>query len=192
VKRECDNLDAYLADELLPEAARQYLQHLDACDECLHAVDQQRWIDGLLQSEVRTSLETAPASLVESLREAAVSPRRRNVQLVAFGFAAIAAAFIIAVGWTVMLKRQAANLAATENAAAIATGATCAVNRWAVATDTVPPKAVFIGNGEAIAVPIENSDENVTVVRLYPTTDTERRLQLELALQTVHMESNGG
>ncbi len=189
---ECENLDAYLADELSPEAASQFVRHLDTCDECRHAMDEQRWIDGMLRSDVGTSIERAPASLVESLREAAIVQRRRNSHLVACGLAAVAAAIVIAVGWTFMFNRQTERSAASVTAVQGA-GQTAETGvRSTAAPDSVRPKAVFVGTGEAIAVPIESSDDNVTVVQLYPTTDTERRLRRELAFQSIQLHSNGG
>jgi hypothetical protein len=192
VNLECENLDAYLADALSPEAASQFVRHLDACDECRHAMDEQRWIDGMLRSEVGTSIERAPVSLVESLREAAVVQRRRNTHFVACGLAAVAAAIVIAVGWTFMFNRQAERIAASVGAAQSA-GQTAETGvRSTAASASVRPKAVFVGTGEAIAVPIESSDDNVTVVQIYPTTDTERRWRRELAFQSFQADANGG
>jgi anti-sigma factor RsiW len=187
VKCECDNLDAYLVEELSPEAASQFLQHLDACDECRHAVDEQNWIDGLLRSDVCRSHETAPVSLIESIRDATMVHRRRSAFLVAGSFAAVAAAILVAAGWTLALSRQATKVAATDPAAATDT-----ITQPAVSPGVVRTKAVFVGTGEAIAVPIESSDDNVTVVQLYPTTDTERRLRRELAFQSFESDANGG
>lgn len=193
VKLECDNLDAFLADALSQEVTSQFALHLDHCEECRNAVDEQRWIDGLLRSNSRVSLEPAPDSLRESFRAAAAPRRHQNTQLIACCFAAVAAAVVVAVGWTLTLSRQADEVAAGgDNGTTNETTISQSDVRPAVAQGTQRPKATFIGTGDAIAVPIESSDDNVTVVQLYPTTDTERRLRRELALQFTHSEPNGG
>jgi anti-sigma factor RsiW len=192
VRRECENLDAYLADELSPEDTSQFVEHLNACDECRHVADEQHWIDGLLRSDLCTSLEAAPTSLAESLRDAAVVRHRRRVYLVAGSFATVAAMVVIAIGWTVLFNRQTERIAPNVNAAHDANLTAETGIMPAIAQDSVRPKAVFVGTGEAIAVPLESSDENVTVVQLYPTTDTERRLRRELAFQSFESDANGG
>jgi anti-sigma factor RsiW len=192
VKAECENLDAYLADELSFEAASQFVQHLGTCEECRYVADEQRWIDGLLRSDVSATLESAPAALVESLRDAAVVHRRRRAYRIVGSLAAVAAVIVVAVGSTILFNSQTERIAASVGASQDATLTPETEVVPAVAPDSVLPKAVFVGTDEAIAVPFESSDDNVTVVQLYPTTDTERRLQRELAFQSFESDANGG
>ena len=47
----CNNLDAYLADDLSVDDAAAICRASAVCDDCREAVDEQLWIDGLLRSE---------------------------------------------------------------------------------------------------------------------------------------------
>jgi anti-sigma factor RsiW len=192
VKRDCDNLDAFLADELAADASTQFAQHLEVCDDCREAVGEQRWIDGLLRSGTHESDESVPQSLYESLRHSTVR-RRHSVRLIACGLAAIAAAIAVAAGWTLTPNRQADGIAANNNDAASEQHVIVESNiHAAAAIDAQKPQATFVSSDDTIAVPIESTDDDVTVVQLYPTTQTERRWRRELALQITHSESNGG
>ena len=54
---KCNNLDAYLRDDLSVDERAAFESHLEECDACREAMDQQQWIDGLLQSPTRIQLE---------------------------------------------------------------------------------------------------------------------------------------
>ena len=56
---DCENLDAFLADDLSPSEVSRFTAHLHECASCRDAVDQQGWIDGLLSSPILTELEAA-------------------------------------------------------------------------------------------------------------------------------------
>jgi anti-sigma factor RsiW len=189
---ECEYLDDYLADELSPEAASQFVRHLDACDECRHAMDEQRWIDKLLQSDVGASLESAPAPLVESILAAAVVHDRRRANLVTGSFAAVAAAIVIAVGWTITQSRL-LNEVATDGSKAASMGPSALPNeeRHAEAQVLNRPKATFVASGDAIAVPVESTHDSVTIVQLFPTTEATRRMEYEFVLQSIRSDSDG-
>jgi hypothetical protein len=53
-----------------------------------------------------------------------------------------------------------------------------------VEMESKPPPATFVSTSDAIAIPLESPADNVTVVQVYPTIDTERRWQLETTLTT--------
>jgi anti-sigma factor RsiW len=153
----CENLDAFLGGELLPAGDERFKAHLDECDACRDAVDQQRWIDELLRSPLAAQFESPSQDLTVSLR-APGGRRARYARAVACGLAA-AAALVVAVGWAAMLNRQAR---------------APAVNRMAkAATPNTPgpelPRAVFVGGPEVLVVPIASRHPNVTIVRIYPT-----------------------
>lgn len=152
MKLECDHLDNYLADDLPADAATRFSQHLDHCEACREAVDEQRWINGLLRSDLRASLEPTPTALRETLYTT-IARRRQNARLIACGLATAVTVAIVALGWTLHLNRQADGPPAQEFAQAAA----------------APPRATFAGGPDFIVVPIESKSPNVTVVRVYPT-----------------------
>jgi hypothetical protein len=157
---ECKNLDAYLLDELPAEAAFNFDSHLDQCESCRNAVEQQRWIDALLRSPLVAELEPSPESLSTSI-STRLTRSNRQLRVIACVFAA-AAAVVIAVGWTVMLNRQ---VATVDHSNAIFLNGTAAN---LPPQDDEPPRATFVGGPNVLVVPVESPHPNVTVVRIYP------------------------
>jgi anti-sigma factor RsiW len=151
---DCTSLDDFLLGELPADAASRFAAHLGQCAACREAVDQQRWIDGLLTSPIVHELESAPDWLGDSLRTRVLA-RRRRARLVACVFAA-AAAVVFAVGWT-ELNRQALDDAAPGGVA----GNT-------PANLIEPPRATFVGGPDVLVVPVASRHSNVTIVRVYP------------------------
>lgn len=157
---DCKNLDAYLVDDLPAEEAARFAEHLHACDDCRDVIDQQQWIRGLLRSPVRLQLEPAPPSIVQATQMSLARHDRRWTRILV-GAIAAAAAVLVAVGW-IELNRQASEetikgagrvgLATSENSRVIER-----------------PRATFVSNSDAIAVPVASRHPNVTVVRVYPT-----------------------
>jgi hypothetical protein len=178
---ECDNLDAYLAEDLPPAARAQFALHLTECEPCRENIAQQRWIDNLLCSDERASLEPVPLFRRETFL-APTTPRRQSTRVVACGLAAVASVCIVAVG--LALKQTGpvpqSRQPATSNVASRST------------TNAATPRATFVSNGDTIAVPLESPDDNVTIVQLFPTTVTERQTRLELVLQLSDSQSDGG
>ena len=101
---DCNKLDAYLADDLSVDDARRFESHLEACSACREAIDEQNWIDSLLQSPARIQIERTPAAILDSFHSS-LSQRRHRVWQTACGLAA-AAVLVVAVGW-LELNRQA-------------------------------------------------------------------------------------
>lgn len=190
VTPDCDQLDAFLLGELSPRDAERFELHVRTCEECREAVEQQHWIDGLLRSDVAAELDSAPFALHESLR--AIPARRpRNIRVVAFAVAT-AASLLIAVGW-IAIRSQPVDIAHDPVAVPAITQPVSPTDATpALANGGTRPRATFVSSGDSIAVPVESTDDNVTIVQLYPTTETERRLQRELALQIPLLDSNGG
>jgi anti-sigma factor RsiW len=190
VTPDCDQLDAFLLGELSPQDAEHFELHVCACEECREAVEQQQWIDNLLRSNAATQAEQAPLSLRDSLRNVPVR-RRKRVVLTAFAVAT-AASLLIAVGWIAIQSQSVDTLHDQVVKPAIDHPISPTDMTPALATDATRPRATFVSDGDSIAVPVESTDDDVTIVQLYRTTETERRLQRELALQVTLLDSNGG
>jgi hypothetical protein len=83
----CEALDDYLDGALAPREAARFESHIASCIACREAVDEQRWIDGLLRSDEAAELEAAPAPATIPIAKL----RRRRVFALAAAAAAIAA-----------------------------------------------------------------------------------------------------
>jgi anti-sigma factor RsiW len=159
MKIECNKLDAYLGGDLPAEAATRFEQHLTDCDSCGEAIAQQGWIDELLSSPIRSGIEAAPHSLIESVRWS-ISERRPRVRLAVCGLAAAAVLFV-AVVW-LELNGQARGRSGHV-------GEQADVAEVAREQERAPADATFVGGADVIAVPIESHQADVTIVRIYPT-----------------------
>lgn len=187
MKNDCHNLDAYLGDDLSAGDAARFNEHLVHCGACRDAVDEQRWIDQILRSSEIAHIEPAPAALHETFLTS-VARRRQKTRLIARSLAAAAAVAIVAAGWTLKLNRQA--MLVREPAAGNVASYADLTNPDS--NNVAPTRATFVSNGDTIAVPLESADDNVTIVQLYPTTEAERQMRRELALQLIDSETNGG
>jgi anti-sigma factor RsiW len=179
---ECSKLDAYLSGELSGQPADQFERHLPQCEPCRHAIDEQRWIDGLLRSPNRLQLDAAPSELIETF-QSSLAQRRRRLRLAACGLAA-AASLLVAVGW-LELNRQAVGRVDPV-------GSRHRVAESAQVRGVGASEATFVGGAGFIAIPLESPAADVTVVQVFPTVETEMRWRRELALPTSHPNSNGG
>jgi hypothetical protein len=169
----CENLDAYLLGDLDRDETVRFEQHLGTCAACQRTVDQQRWLDDLLQSPLRADLEPPPDSLVQSIR-VSLARRRSQRRLAACGLAA-AAALIVAMGWTLWAGRHArmnpAEQIAQSHGEAIErqnAGGSPSARPQPPDSDTAFTKAAVVGDERTIVVPVESPYPNVTVVRVYP------------------------
>jgi anti-sigma factor RsiW len=178
---DCNKLDAYLGGDLSADDVSRFESHLEVCGGCREAVDEQQWIDDLLQSPARMQIEPTPAASLDSFR---IAPARRRRALQAACGLAAAAALLVAVGWP-MLNRQARHpsVAEVQNVT---------VNEPSQIVDPVQPQATFVTTADSIVVPVDSPSTDVTVVQVYPTTDTERRWRLEQSLLSISTKSNGG
>jgi len=178
---DCNKLDAYLADDLLVDDARRFESHLEVCSTCREAIDEQNWIDSLLQSPERIQIERTPPAILDSFH-ISVSQHRRVWQTACVF--ATAAVLVVALGWLV-LNRQARlpSISEVQNAT---------VPESVPAATPTPSQATFVATTDAIVVPLESPSTDVTVVQVYPTTDTERRRQFEQSLISASTIPNGG
>src|SRR4051812_25166740 len=93
MKDECQQFDSYLAGDLSAEQAQRFDVHLLECDLCRGEIQQQQWLDGLLQSPVRLQLEPAPLKLTSATQLPTLQRRRAMLAT-----CAIAASLFIAIG----------------------------------------------------------------------------------------------
>jgi anti-sigma factor RsiW len=178
---DCEKLDAYLAGDLSGSELVRFESHVAECTACRKAIDEQQWIEDLLQSPARIQLERTPATILDSVH-VSLAQRRRVLQA-ACGLAA-AAVLLIAVGW-LGLNRQ-------STCPVISKIQDVAVAEPVHAPSPTQPQATFVTTSDAIAVPLESSSADVSIVQVYPTTEAERRLRLELTLTSTSSKSNGG
>jgi anti-sigma factor RsiW len=184
----CDRLDAFLDGELSVAERHDFAAHLAACHACREAVDQQKWIDGLLSSAEAAEIEMAPP---------VVLPRRsRRRWMVAAAIAALAAW-----PWIPLPRREGIGegrpTPPSVTAPAVATVENPSPSRSAPRPlSDLPGRgksvATFASAGGAIAVPVAAVDAQVTVVKLYPTVTATRRWARERALLTPPSKQNGG
>jgi hypothetical protein len=165
---ECENLDAFLANDLSPVDSNCFEVHLHICDACREAVNEQRWIDALLASPQRLELERVPSALVRSVRDSILS-RRRPARLIACGLAA-AAVLVIAVGWRAVLNGPAKDPLAHQIAeTAVRHNDPSPRSSLEGRGSEEASRAVFVGGPDVLAVPVASRHPNVTIVRVYAT-----------------------
>jgi len=172
LNNDCRELDAYLSGDL--PAYNHAELHIEECPTCRYAIDQQQWIDELLQSPERLELELPSVTILDSLH-VSLARRHRRVMQAACGLTA-AATLLIAVG-LVKLNRQAIGPLKSE-------GLGVALAEQTRAPTPAQTPASFVSTADAIVVPLESTSDDVTIVQVYPTTDTERRWRLEAVLST--------
>jgi anti-sigma factor RsiW len=148
----CHNLDDFLAGDLPTPAAGAFTAHLPGCDQCREAVDQQQWIDNLLRTGAELTSAPPREKILVPFREEIT--RRRQRQLAVFGLAA-AATLLIALGW-LTLHRPTNHITANKT------------NSVPIESSTAAG-AAFVTDADSITVPVQSSDPDVTVVRVYST-----------------------
>jgi hypothetical protein len=186
----CSQLDAFLDGELPPSEHAEFLAHMDACEPCRDAAQQQQWIDGLLRSGEAAALETPSMRPTIPLRRHA----RRRILAAAVAasiVAALAAPFIplprrdglgeglqeVASLPSPKPSEQRAIDASPPPPASIADPSPSPSLQERRISDK--PVATFASNGNAIAVPLAGDDAEVTVVQLVPTVAAQvRRVHL--------------
>jgi hypothetical protein len=164
------------------------------------ASDLQRWIDGLLRSSDAAELEAAPATTHFAATSAMKTFRSRRIRRHSLSVFAAAAAIVgvLAIWPTVLLPRR----EGTGKGLAIPLVVHAPEAPATVENPSPSPSlqgrgigeslARFESNGETIAIPLASDDPQVSIVKLYPTTTTERRWHRESTLYARHSGQDGG
>jgi hypothetical protein len=177
---DCNKLDAYLEEDPTIDAVARFESHLDECATCREAIDEQRWIESLLQSPALVQLERTPATILDSVCTSA--HRDCRILRAAYGLAA-AAVLLIGLGWIALHRVEHPKASAIQDVAVV---------EATHVSVPVQPQATFVATTDAIVVPLESLSTDVTAVQVYPTIDTERRWRLKLTLTSTSTIPNGG
>jgi anti-sigma factor RsiW len=185
----CNNLDDYLSGNLAEDEATAFSEHQRECGECREAVEQQQWINNLLQSPLVRELEPAPSVRILALRSRDQLSRRSSRALAAT--LSVAAAVVVAIGWTALHDHTLAP--ADQHATGRPSGA---IDQQHAKPG---PRAWFVASSGSITVPLESRSSDVTVVRVYPAfqpqfDDATAAVQPEAATFDMNSDylSNGG
>lgn len=185
----CAWLDDYLDSELGEDEVVLFEGHLVGCDQCAEAVEQQRWLDGVLRSPRAAELESAPRSALAKV--AAAADRRRRVAVAV----ALAAALAAIAAWPA--SRVAPPETPEEGLLSVAAApghhpAETTEHPSSGPSDGASAPARFVSTGDAIVVPVAVESPDVTVVQVYSTVDAQRRTHLAAELSALTAELNGG
>jgi anti-sigma factor RsiW len=161
---KCDRVDAFLGGELSIAEAEAFNAHAESCSACRAAIDEQRWIDGLLTSAIRVESDRPNTELIEEIR-ASLSAARQRAGVLTWGLAA--AAVLLAVGWGVLF-RQPPSDAVSTNLPKIATH-----DRSFDLAPQSAPRAIVTGGPDTLVMPLESRWPDVTIVRVYPAYQPE-------------------
>jgi len=179
--RRCDHLDDYLAGVLSAAEAARFEAHLAECPACREEVADGQRIDRLL-ARASDHLEPVPARLVDRIEGRIGSLRRRRLVRVVLGLSAAAAA-LLAVGISLMPRDEVTppRPATHRDVPFIAEETIKRKPDSHADVHEAPPPAQLPSNNarrvrvsladpaEAILVPIETSNPNVSIVWIYPT-----------------------
>ena len=163
-------------------------EHLRRCAACSEALDEQRWIDGLLTSAVAIDIETAPTRAQLPLRR----PRRR-----AWLSLAAAAALAGLACWPLRshLRSAAPGAGPPASDSPLTLSAKSGVVRPSPASplpaDDVPA-GTFVSTGAAVALTVASPSADVTVVQLYPTLPPARPPRHGSTVAFYHPSPHGG
>jgi anti-sigma factor RsiW len=150
----CSNLDSFLLDELSPADAAGFKAHLEDCEECREAIEQQQWIDSLLQASSQLENQIPPPHIASELR-IDITRRESSRKRIFVTALAVAATLLLAITWLL-------NHSNSNSAEQVAT-------TIRAQPAPAPPRATFAASGNVIAVPVKSSHPDVTIVRVYST-----------------------
>jgi hypothetical protein len=157
------------------------------------ASDLQQWIDGLLRSGDAAELEAAPATTHVAATSAIKKFRTRRIRRHSLAVFASAAAAITAISlWAPPAPPDPVAPGSARGSNDQATVHRSATPGQRPGLQIVAPIARFVTNGEIIAIPLASDDPQVSIVKLYPTTTTERRWRRDTSLYARHTGQDGG
>ena len=160
--------------------------------------DLQRWIDELLRSIDAAELEAAPAAVAMAASSSKSLGRRRLAIRRSFvGVVTAAAMVAAAVMWSGSpLPRGMLSSEGSKSAQVVrAPGSPATVDNPSPSLSLQGrgiEVATFESGGDAIAVPMASEDPQVSIVKVYPTTTTERRWRRETTLYANLSGQDGG
>ncbi len=168
---QCDNLDAFLCGWLPEDEAARFESHLAGCSACRREIDQQQKLDRLL-GPAAEHLGPAPSSLIDRIDRQLRSIRRRRLVRLACG---LTTASVLAVAVGVWLGSHpaggpSARQPVVQRHVEPETGQGEVEPAAQLASDVLLPARVSLADpSEAILVPLETSNPNVSIVWVYPT-----------------------
>ncbi len=155
----CQHLNEYLDRALSAVDEAAFVGHLASCPACRRSVEEEEQVRHLLRCAV-AELEPAPEGLAEQVGNRVRSSKRRRIVRLTVGMSA-AAAVVVAIGvWHVIGQRGADERISVHQPPTPALGAQLDPRKE---VEVVVPQS-----DNVIAVPLETSRPNVTIVWLYP------------------------
>lgn len=172
----CDQLEDFVGDRLSARAQAQFQLHLAACTDCRQVIRDHERLDRLLASAT-SELGPVPTGLIANIEQQlrGQSPRQMSRRIGAFAAAAtvlVACGIWYAAGGRARPHAEASrNLEIQSNSGAAPSALNDSIRR----IDPTPVRrsaAVRISfdrGSDAIVVPVESQDPNVSIFWLYPT-----------------------
>jgi predicted anti-sigma-YlaC factor YlaD len=199
-RKPCELVDDYLDGDLPTGEVVRLKQHIEQCEGCRNAIEEQQWIDGFLRSPEAVEAEKTPADVLQKVAAGMYAARRRRILRRSLVGAAAAAVIGAIAFWQLAAERTPQRIAAPGSAGGstyqsdIKLAATPRQSRGLKKDVQVHELAAasFIPSNDAIAVPVASDDDEVSIVQLYPTTTTERRWRRELSLNAGLAGQDGG
>ncbi len=146
------------------------------------ASDLQQWIDGLLRSSDAAEVDAAPATLHVAATFAIKKFRSRRARRHSLAVLAAAAAIAVIILWAPPTPPELAAPGSARGSNDQATVHRSATPGQRPGLQNVAQVARFETNGETIAIPLASDDPQVSIVKLYATTTTERRWRRDTSL----------
>ena len=184
-RTECHLLDDYLDGDLSPTEEVRFETHLTDCENCLAAVNQQRWMEQLLRESNNL------VSLPTELGEVSLSPPKKSIPWRATIATAVAASLLMAVAFWDDGPRNLQEPIAEKSETP--PGAKQSAPRLVqVEMPKATPVATFVAEDDVIVVPVESDSQEVTIIQVYPTAQARSRWRREALLQTSSVTYPGG
>lgn len=158
----CEQREDYLNHDLSEKEEIRFLSHLKTCENCRQFVEEQQTIEGLLVEAVQS--ESVSESLMTKVDQAII--RRRVMKW----SASIAALLLLAVGTWWLMREGKQTPRVTQPEPSMPTPEIKVVQE--------PPSVEVVANTnrDVIVVPIETDDPNITMIWVYPTVPTTKRI----------------